>query len=173
MANNSKDLILKTIKKHIFDSSIPLPKVGDFGVRYQDRSAEFKKMLLSVGASFTECQRDEIDEVLRKHFKNLDKLGEDELSIIEGEFGVAENGAIWVKDDRLPKRSAPFRAENLVIIIDPNRLVDNMHQAFEMVDLDDIGYGVFISGPSKTADIEQTLVIGAHGAKSLLVVIVD
>jgi len=173
MANNSKDLILKTIKKHIFDSSIPLPTVGDFGVHYQDRLVEFKEMLLSVGASFTECKRDEINEVLRGQFESIDELGEDELSIIEGEFGVAENGAIWVREDRLPKRSAPFRAENLVIIIDQNRLVDNMHQAFEMVELDDIGYGVFISGPSKTADIEQTLVIGAHGAKSLLVVIVD
>jgi len=47
-----------------------------------------------------------------------------------------------------------------------------MHQACSVISTIDIGFGVFISASSKTADIEQSLVYGAHGAISLLVVII-
>jgi L-lactate dehydrogenase complex protein LldG len=47
-----------------------------------------------------------------------------------------------------------------------------MHQAYEQISSADYGFGVFLAGPSKTADIEQSLVLGAHGARGLVVFLV-
>ncbi len=92
-----------------------------------------------------------------------------DLAIIKGEFGVAENGAIWVDAGKLPDRTIPFLCENLVVMIDSNELVLDMHRAYLRTDTQEYSYGVFITGPSKTADIEQTLVVGAQGPKRMLV----
>jgi L-lactate dehydrogenase complex protein LldG len=99
-------------------------------------------------------------------FKDLD------LAIIRGQFGVAENGAIWLEDLDLELRALPFITEHLAIVLDRKLLVGNMHQAYSKIGLHESGFGLFIAGPSKTADIEQSLVIGAHGAKSLLLILV-
>ncbi len=100
----------------------------------------------------------------------LEDLG---LAILDGQFGVAENGAIWLDDRQLGLRALPFITEHLVIVLDPKKLVQTMHQAYDLIGNAQSGFGLFIAGPSKTADIEQSLVIGAHGAKSLRVVLVD
>lgn len=99
----------------------------------------------------------------------LEDLG---LAILEGQFGVAENGAIWLEDLNLGLRALPFITEHLVIVLDRKNLVETMHQGYNRIGDAQSGFGVFIAGPSKTADIEQSLVIGAHGAKSLRVVLI-
>ncbi|KPQ14202.1 MAG: L-lactate dehydrogenase subunit LldG [Algoriphagus marincola HL-49] len=95
-----------------------------------------------------------------------------ELAILEVQFGVAENGAMWLDDSQLPHRALPFITEHLVLILSKENLVSNMHQAYDRIGADHSGFGLFIAGPSKTADIEQSLVIGAHGPKSLRVILV-
>lgn len=91
------------------------------------------------------------------------------LAIIRGDFGVAENGAIWVSEKQIPHRVLPMITQYLVMIIKGSEIVTNMHRAYERIKVDETGFGTFISGPSKTADIEQSLVIGAHGARGLTV----
>ncbi|MCX6218516.1 LUD domain-containing protein [Spirosoma sp.] len=93
------------------------------------------------------------------------------LAIIEGPLAVAENAAIWVDERQLPQRVAPMITQYLVIIIRQSTIVPNMHDAYKLLNVDETGFGTFICGPSKTADIEQSLVIGAHGARSLMVYI--
>jgi L-lactate dehydrogenase complex protein LldG len=95
-----------------------------------------------------------------------------DLAILKGQFGVAENGAIWLDDSELRLRAIPFITEHLVIVISRDSLVATMHQAYDRIGDQHSGFGLFIAGPSKTADIEQSLVIGAHGAKSLMVVLI-
>ncbi len=92
-----------------------------------------------------------------------------ELAIFESSIGVAENGAMWVSETNLAHRAAPFITQHLVLLLKKDQLVWNMHQAYEKLGSDLPGFGVFIAGPSKTADIEQSLVLGAHGPISLTV----
>ena len=101
--------------------------------------------------------------------KELDKL---ELVAVDGQFGVAENGAVWISDKNISHRSIPFITLHLVLILNAEEIVENMHEAYERLSSFNEGYGVFISGPSKTADIEQSLVIGAQGPLSTTVFLI-
>jgi L-lactate dehydrogenase complex protein LldG len=92
---------------------------------------------------------------------------------IEGSMGVAENGSVWLYEHQIKNRLLPFICQHLVICLNVNKIVPNLHEAYKQIDVAKEGYGVFLAGPSKTADIEQSLVIGAHGARSLLVYLIS
>lgn len=92
-----------------------------------------------------------------------------DLAIIKGEFGVAENGAVWITEEAMGQRALPFITQHLAVIIYADAIVPTMHKAYGKIGEATYGFGTFIAGPSKTADIEQALVIGAHGPKSMTV----
>lgn len=177
----------------------PLPDLNQAWIRYDDRAKTFAEVLTSVGGKcvFVD-RRDEIVAKLAEHpaFEAAKKVvsslaevpgnvdlasisdphaTEDvDFAILPGQFGVAENGAIWVTDKDLRHRAIYFIVQHLVLVIDARELVDNMHAAYQRLKLGnrpagERSFGVFIAGPSKTADIEQSLVIGAHGPRSLTV----
>jgi L-lactate dehydrogenase complex protein LldG len=91
---------------------------------------------------------------------------------IQGTMGVAENGSIWLYESSMVNRLLPFICQHLVIVLRAENIVSTMHDAYRTIDTARDGYGLFLAGPSKTADIEQSLVIGAHGARSLRVFLV-
>lgn len=105
--------------------------------------------------------------------KNKEQIETLDYAFIKGEIGVAENGAIWITDKNCKNRLLPFICKQLCLVIKRKCIVANMHEAYQVIKMEEIGFGVFISGPSKTADIEQSLVIGAHGALGLTVYIID
>lgn len=78
--------------------------------------------------------------------------------VTEAKFGVAENGAVWV--EKYEKNL--FLSENVAVKM-PETIVPTMHEAMKLIK----NPGVFISGPSKTADVESFLVFGAHGPMRL------
>lgn len=94
-----------------------------------------------------------------------------DLFIGEAKIGVAENGCLWFDDSILNQRIAAFACEHTLLIIDHKNIVPTMHQAYQHLEISESGYGVFIAGPSKTADIEQSLVVGAQGAVSNTIMI--
>ncbi len=92
---------------------------------------------------------------------------------IKGSIGVAENGAVWISESQMVNRLLPFVCQHLVLVLEKDKIVSTMHHAYRQVNTFEEGFGVFIAGPSKTADIEQSLVIGAHGARSMTVYLLD
>lgn len=92
---------------------------------------------------------------------------------ILGSVAVAENGAVWVPESTMLNRILPFISDQLFLVVYEKQLVPTMHEAYAKVIVDKDGYGVFIAGPSKTADIEQSLVIGAHGPRKMQVLLVE
>lgn len=90
-------------------------------------------------------------------------------TVARGEIAVAENGAIWIDGATMPHRVLLFIAQYLAIVVSRSQLVSNMHQAYARVGQPKSSFGIFVSGPSKTADIEQSLVLGAHGCRKLQV----
>jgi len=98
-------------------------------------------------------------------------LGDTDLFVCEATLGVAENGAVWIPASRVRHRAALFLAANVAILVERYVLVHDLHAAYAAIDVAVDGFGVFVAGPSKTADIEQALVIGAHGPKSLSIIL--
>ena len=92
---------------------------------------------------------------------------------INGSYGVAENGAVWLYESQFINRLLPFICQHLVIILNADSILSDMHEAYRLIDVAREGYGLFLAGPSKTADIEQSLVIGAHGARSATIYLVN
>ena len=95
-----------------------------------------------------------------------------ELVILKASFGVAENGALWLSESDMMTRALPFITQHLVLLLDRNKIVSDMLDAYLEID-PSFSYGVFIAGPSKTADIEQSLVIGAQGPRTLTVILLN
>ena len=94
------------------------------------------------------------------------------MLVCESSLGVAENGAVWIATGDTVLRAALFLAARVVIVVREAQLVDDLHRAYERIDVRGSVYGAFVAGPSKTADIEQALVVGAHGPKALTLVLV-
>ncbi len=95
-----------------------------------------------------------------------------DVAIMPGEFGVAENGAIWVTSRDIRHRAIYIIVQHLVLVIHADTIVQHMHAAYDRAVIGGSDWGAFLCGPSKTADIEQSLVVGAHGPRSLDVFVV-
>ena len=96
-----------------------------------------------------------------------------ELAIVSAVFAVAENGAVWLTEREMGHRILPIICQHLLVLVAAETIVPTMHEAYEKIGEDEYGFGLFIGGPSKTADIEQALVMGAHGPISMGVLVIQ
>ncbi len=98
-------------------------------------------------------------------------LSDLDVAVVAGAPAVAENGAVWVVPADILGRAALFLAEHVVLVVPRTSLVATLHDAYAVISPRKATFGCFIAGPSKTADIEQSLVIGAHGPRVLTVLV--
>lgn len=194
---NPRDTLLHALRRQP-PEPVPLPKVPDFADAVPPNLTErFAAALTAAGGRLHPLVPDENLAALLKHWYPeaaavactvpslpiatvpVDActpnavLATVQLAVLPGRLGVAENGAVWVTEADLGHRALPFIAEQVVLVLPTRALVGNLHQAWSCLQGVPEGYGVFIAGPSKTADIEQALVLGAHGPRSLRVVLTD
>jgi L-lactate dehydrogenase complex protein LldG len=92
-----------------------------------------------------------------------------DVAIFKPRLAVAENSALWITEDLMGVRALPFITQHIIMLVDTACLVPDMHAAYEKIGSTDYGFSTFIAGPSKTADIEQSLVLGAHGPRSMTI----
>jgi L-lactate dehydrogenase complex protein LldG len=101
-----------------------------------------------------------------------------DLAIIRAECACAENAALLVTSSSLPERALAFLAQRILVLVPRHRLIGGFmaaqaELASRLAGGEALHHATWMSGPSKTADIEQTLVIGAHGVCALAVMPVD
>ena len=191
---SSKEDILKKYRANIREQ-FNMPDLSDIqAITYPDPLLQFMNMTKSVGGNAIEVDAGrDINELIRELYpdakeiasnlpeitiatRNPDEVGRardlngTDVGIIRGKFGVAENGCVWIPQ-QMKEKAVCFISENLVILLPKSQIVNNMHEAYRRIEFNDYGYGTFISGPSKTADIAQVLVMGAQAARSATILL--
>ena len=193
---SSKEDILKKYRSNIREQ-FDMPDLNDIqAVTYPDPLLQFINMTKSVGGNAIEVEEwCDINKLIRELFPDAVEIASNlpgitiatrnpdivddasdlngtDVGIIRGEFGVAENGCVWIPQ-QMKEKAVCFISENLVILLPKSQIVNNMHEAYRRIKFNDYDYGTFISGPSKTADIAQVLVMGAQAARSATVLLID
>jgi L-lactate dehydrogenase complex protein LldG len=95
------------------------------------------------------------------------ELADVDVGVVRAQFGIAENGAVWLTQEDLVVNALGFLSQHLVVLLDPKEIVADMHEAYARLRLDQTAFGCFMMGPSATGDIEATMIRGAQGARSL------
>jgi L-lactate dehydrogenase complex protein LldG len=194
---DSREAILEALRRNA-PAPADLPDLSGLGAKHADPVRQFEESLAGVGGA---CLRvpdlAAADAALRKiplyaaarkvislvpglgradldleSIPNPHALQDLDVAVLPGEFAVAENGAVWLEGRRLHHRAAFVITDHLVLVVGVGEIVADMHEAYARLEGRERAYGLFISGPSKTADIEQALVIGAQGARSCTVFLV-
>jgi L-lactate dehydrogenase complex protein LldG len=190
---SSRDKILNAIAANQPDLVAPPTIDLDTVISYDDNYTQFKKVLEGIGGKVellsdiailnNQIQKDKasgqlvinmIDDVDKQIVMltsfELEKL---EKVYLRATLGVAENGSVWLYESQMGNRLLPFICQHLMLVIHKKDIVTTMHHAYQQIDIAKEGFGVFIAGPSKTADIEQSLVIGAHGARTATIYVIE
>ena len=193
---SNKDDILKRYRANVREK-YDMPDLSDIkATTYPNPLVQFVKMTEMVGGQVIEVDPGRDINVLIKELfpdakeiasnlpeitiatRNPDTVGRardlngTDVGIIRGKFGAAENACIWIPQT-MKEKAVCFISENLIILLPKSQIVNNMHEAYKRIEFDNEydGYGTFISGPSKTADIAQVLVMGAQAARSATVLL--
>lgn len=191
-----KEELLNKLRKNTREQ-YDMPDMKIDAIKYDDAVKQFAEMTQTVGGKIIEASKGEsLNDIVRRAYpeakvfasnlpditiaqKNPDTVADaqdlngTDVGIVRGEIGVAENGCIWIPQT-MKEKAVLFISEYLVIVLPKRNIVNNMHEAYARLKMDErYNFGTFISGPSKTADIEQALVMGAQAARGVTVVLTE
>lgn len=192
---STRDEFMSSLKRALHEEKYEMPEMELFPANDEDLIGQFLEISSFVGGKAVELNEGEdINTLISALYPDAEKIASNlsgvtvatinpddvddphmldglDLSVIEGEIGVAENGCVWIPQ-QVRQKVIYFIPEYLVIVLEKQKIVATMHDAYRRIsERIDYEFGVFISGPSKTADIEQALVVGAHGAKGVTIIL--
>lgn len=174
---------------------LPLPGEHQASAGPDPSWQQFKAVLESIGGTLYEIRPEDnvvqklkvlfpeaqrmvssvlpVEQMFLKDTRNIKhhSLEDVDVVVIGSSLGVAENGSVWVTEEETGIRVLPFIGAHLVVLLDKKNIVSTMTEAYSIIGSADYHFGVFIAGPSKTADIEQSLVLGAHGPKTMTILL--
>ena len=188
--------------KHLLDKDFTNGKYwNDFAENAQNASVEIKivksykdaiadilkrakatdaKMIAGVGADDCEELADVYVEVNKSFKVYTDKFdivknkNELDIGITLGEFGVGETGSICVDNYAYEARIASMLPLINIIFMPKNCIVNNMQDAFDVLaKVFWKGYSGFVTGPSRTSDIERVLTLGVHGPSRVILFAIE
>jgi L-lactate dehydrogenase complex protein LldG len=102
---------------------------------------------------------------------NKQEMARCDLGITEADFILPETGTLVLLSSAERSRAVSLLPRIHLAMVRPEMLRADMHQVF--ADAKDHHYLVFITGPSRTADIELTVTLGVHGPRNLYVWVID
>ena len=191
---SSRDDILARVRKNQ-PAPQPLPAVPTFDADSESSFERFKAAAIRMGGKVVDAPADgNLDALVGRLFPdakvicsatpevagnrplgdtrtpaNLDDV---DVGVVRAVYGVAETGSVWLTEAQFKVNALGFLAQHLVVLLDPAKIVGNLHHAYREREHFDARYGVFMTGPSATADIEGVLIHGAQGIRTLTVVAV-
>lgn len=189
---NSRDEILARIRK-AQPASRPLPEIPSFDQGLSTSIETFKTALLRMGGKFVDAAGDgDFAAQIRGLFPDAkvicsatpevkgnrpieqvrapQELADVDVGVVRALFGVAETGSLWLSEAQYKIDAIGFLAQHLVVLLDPQSIVANMHVAYQHPGFFTARYAVFMTGPSATADIEGVLIHGAQGIRTMTVI---
>jgi L-lactate dehydrogenase complex protein LldG len=189
-SNSSRETILEAIRNNLPKIKVDHPRIPHFERSDRPLKSEFERHLQEAGGvahdvpAVAEAEAklltlhpeakvicSAVPEIVgtRRVEKVNDphELADVDVGIVRAQFGVAETGAVWLTQEDLVVDALAVLSQHLVVLLDPEQIVSDMHEAYRRVRLNETAFGCFMMGPSATADIEATPVHGAQGARSL------
>ena len=191
----SREAILAAVRVQQPAPAPPIPAIPLFERTSRPLLEQFQETLMSMGGKFVSAHDAEgLDALVRSLFPdvavicsatpevrgtraldsnaNPAELADVDVGVVRAAFGVAETGSVWLSEEELKVNALAYLAQHLVVLLDPTRIVGNLHHAYRDIRFKIAHYAVLVTGPSATADIEGVLIHGAQGVRSLTVVLV-
>jgi L-lactate dehydrogenase complex protein LldG len=104
-------------------------------------------------------------------YANWSDAAKIDVSIVRSPMGVAETGSVLLSESELRVNTIAFLANDIVILLDPDKIVENIHVAYQHPAFKEKIYSVLMSGPSGSADIGGKEVHPAQGVMTLTVIL--
>jgi L-lactate dehydrogenase complex protein LldG len=172
--------------------SVPLPKIPNFAGDPQDLSQKFESAIKMVAGSVVRDPPKDFDQFLRDAFPSAKTIcstapevrgnmrvedirewsnaSQIDVTVVRSPLGVAETGSVLLSEEELLVNTIGFFAHDIIILLDPKKIVPDIHAAYQHPHFRDKAYAVLMTGPSGSADIGGKTVHPAQGVMTLTVI---